>query len=159
MSRSQAEATKRGRAGDEWFTPRELIERLGPFDLDPATSEDRPWDTAAHHLTAGGLEAPWSGFVWLNPPYSDIRPWLAKLSEHKGGGIALVPAATGAVYWQLHVYPYKPTLHFLSGRPRFVRADGSTPGPAAFYCVLIGYGATARERLKRLGPEQTWVRR
>jgi len=33
-----------------WFTPREILTALGPFDLDPCTQSFRPFDTAARHI-------------------------------------------------------------------------------------------------------------
>lgn len=34
-----------------WLTPPHVVDALGPFDLDPCASTDRPWDTAAKHYT------------------------------------------------------------------------------------------------------------
>jgi DNA N-6-adenine-methyltransferase (Dam) len=62
---------------NEWFTPAEYIElarrTMGGFDLDPASHA-----LAQETVRAGkffvaednGLEKPWCGKVWLNPPYS-----------------------------------------------------------------------------------------
>ena len=36
---------------DEWLTPPEIIKALGPFDLDPCSPINRPWDTARKHYT------------------------------------------------------------------------------------------------------------
>lgn len=84
-------------ATDEWFTPKWIIDRLGPFDLDPCTSLFRPWDTAATHYCGeevDGLSLPWKGRVWLNPPYGpQMGKWVNKLAEH-GNGIALIFART-----------------------------------------------------------------
>ena len=38
-------------SSDEWYTPKWLIDTLGPFDLDPCSPEARPYDTATVHLT------------------------------------------------------------------------------------------------------------
>ena len=68
-----------------WLTPPELIQALGPFDLDPcAAPSPRPWPTAAQHieLPRDGLAEPWSGYVWLNPPYSHAAwAWGADVSK------------------------------------------------------------------------------
>jgi hypothetical protein len=62
--------TKFGReAGQyEWLTPKEIIDILGPFDLDPCFSLPHPWETAKNFFTEkeDGLIQPWSGFVWCN---------------------------------------------------------------------------------------------
>lgn len=54
------------------------IRALGPFDLDPCSPVGRPWDTAAQHHTIhdNGLLKPWSGRVWLNPPYASALLWI-----------------------------------------------------------------------------------
>lgn len=53
----------------EWLTPPSIVEKLGPFDLDPCTPVNRPWNTAREHYSSEGLYRPWKGRVWLNPPY------------------------------------------------------------------------------------------
>ena len=56
---------------DSWITPPELIERLGPFDLDPCECIPQPWSCAERSYTEedNGLMQPWDGLVWCNPPY------------------------------------------------------------------------------------------
>lgn len=63
-------------ASDEWYTPPEYIEFahsvMGGIDLDPASNEiAQHWIRAARYFTINdnGLEMPWHGRVWLNPPY------------------------------------------------------------------------------------------
>lgn len=51
---------------DEWLTPPEIIESLGPFDLDPCAPVNPPWKMADRHYTIkdNGLMQPWAGRVW-----------------------------------------------------------------------------------------------
>lgn len=145
-------------ATDDWLTPPEIVKALGPFDLDPCSPEIRPWDTAAKHYTRadGGLTQPWHGMVWMNPPYSNIRAWLAKLADH-GTGIALVFARTETAAFHEHVWPRASALLFLRGRIRFHRVDGEAIGRtgggagAGAPSVLIGYGTEAASRLRTCG--------
>ena len=140
----------------EWFTPREIIAALGPFDLDPCTSVGRPWDTAAAHYTRSenGLIKAWFGRIWLNPPYgAEIVRWMARLAEH-GCGTALVFARTETAWWFQHVWPMASALLFLEGRVTFHRPDGATGrvghnagGPS----VLIAYGLDDADRLEASG--------
>lgn len=133
------------RVSDEWLTPPELLARLGQFELDPCASRDQPWATARRHLTIDedGLAQEWpAGRVWLNPPYSDIEPWMARMAEH-GNGLALVFARTETAWWFRSVWPHAAALLFLAGRLTFHFGDGraskaghNSGGPS----VLVAYG-------------------
>lgn len=82
---------------DDWYTPPWIFDAAGlTFDLDVAA----PLDPAMRHVPAkryltaveDGLETPWSGLVWCNPPYSGSTPWVEKWAAHDGPGMILVPA-------------------------------------------------------------------
>lgn len=130
------------RTTDEWLTPLEVLEPLGMFDLDPCAPLDDPHRCAGVGYTqeTDGLGADWMGRVWLNPPYSDIEPWMARMAGH-GHGIALVFARTETRWWQTHVWPHATAVLFLAGRLSFIegatgRAGGhNAGGPSA----LIAY--------------------
>lgn len=134
---------------DEWLTPPEVIDALGPFDLDPCAPINRPWPTARQHYTIAdnGLAQPWHGFVWCNPPYANVPAWLTKLAEH-GNGIALIFARTETQTWFRHVWPAADGVLFLEGRLNFHYVDGrrakaNSGAPSA----LIAYGPEAAGRL------------
>jgi len=48
---------------DEWITPRNILDALGAFDLDPCAAERQPWQTAERMLTIhdDGLSQQWGG--------------------------------------------------------------------------------------------------
>lgn len=105
---------------DVWLTPLELIAPLGRFDLDPCGEADHK--TADTIYTENGLEKPWFGKVWLNPPYSDLYPWLKKLADHADGGgcgIALVFARTDTAWFQ-EIADRSTGLFFPKGRIKFI---------------------------------------
>src|SRR5215813_2992393 len=67
----------------EWYTPPDILEAarevLGTIDLDPASSAAQQALSpvkAANYFTIknSGLDRPWFGRVWLNPPYA--RGWI-----------------------------------------------------------------------------------
>lgn len=143
---------KVGVTTDSWITPKWLIDRLGPFDMDPCACNPQPWPTATRMITEAqdGLLCIWSGFVWCNPPYgSALGVWLNRLALH-GNGIALVFARTETKAFFDSVWPFASRLLFLRGRLTFYRPTGerspeghNSGGPS----VLIGYGQEAASRL------------
>lgn len=137
----------------EWLTPPKLLKALGPFDLDPCSPIDRPWDTAAKHYTFNddGLSQPWNGRVWLNPPYGkELSAWLCKMARH-ANGIALTFARTETEAFQRHVFPHATAMLFLAGRVRFHRPDGQPGDVATAPSVLIAYGQQNAMALKTCG--------
>lgn len=136
---------------DEWLTPPDLLEKLGHFDLDPCSPINRPWDTAAHHLTIqdNGLTSEWRGRVWCNPPYGlAAAKWLARLADH-GNGIALIFARTETRMFFDHVWPKADALLFLEGRLYFHHVDGrrASANAGAPSC-LVAYGRNNAEVLR-----------
>lgn len=136
-----------------WITPPHIIEALGPFDLDPCACETQPWPCAARSYTVAddGLNQPWHGRVWLNPPYGrETAAWLRKMARHNRG-TALVFARTETAMFFESVWPRAWAVNFLEGRLAFYRPDGTHPnddsgGPS----VLIAYGREDAERLRRV---------
>jgi hypothetical protein len=139
-------------ATDVWLTPPHIIEDLGPFDLDPCAAVGQPWATATRHYTIkdDGLSQDWFGFCWVNPPFGpDAQHWLARLADHPGGGIGLVPARTETRWFVSQIWEKADAILFLFGRPHFHRPDG-TRGKAnsgAPIC-LVAYGRQAVDRLR-----------
>lgn len=146
--------TRSDGGSDEWLTPPSIIETLGPFDLDPCSpGERRPWDTAARHYSIedDGLRQPWEGRVWLNPPYSDARRWLARLADH-GRGTALIFARTETAAWFDTVWPRASGLLFLRGRLTFHMVNGKRGAAnAGAPSVLVSYGSDDATRLRSCG--------
>lgn len=127
---------------DEWLTPKYITDALGPFDLDPCSPINRPWDTAAAYYTQldDGLTKDWHGRVWCNPPYgTETKKWLAKLAEH-GNGIALVFSRTETSTFFHNVWGKADAIFFFKGRLRFCDVYGRESGTAGAPSCLIAYG-------------------
>jgi len=146
-----------------WLTPPEIIDALGPFDLDPcAAPSPRPWPTAKRHieLPEDGLAAEWPAddFVWLNPPYGDaVWAWLDKLADH-GNGIALIFARTETVGFVAKVWKRATAVMFLHKRLHFHFPDGTRSKPnSGAPSVLIAYGLLAAETLRLSGLNGTFA--
>lgn len=146
-------AHRRGKnTTDSWITPRWLLNRIGPFDLDPCASTPQPWPTA--RIMVGekedGLLYLWHGMVFCNPPYGRrLGIWLERMALHNNG-IALVFARTETQAFHQHVWPHADLLLFLRKRITFCTPEGieapqghNSGGPS----VLIAYGREAMTRL------------
>jgi len=135
---------------DVWLTPPEIVQALGPFDLDPSAACNRPWDTARNHFCIhdDGLAQPWDGLVFLNPPYGRETPkWLKRLSEHPQGGVALTFARTDTRWAHDLVFEKATSVLFVRSRISFRRANGEAAGKAGAPSWLIAYGEEAHARL------------
>jgi len=135
---------------DDWLTPPEVLQALGPFDLDPCAPTQRPWPTARQHYTIeeDGLAQRWCGRVWLNPPYNETPRWIERLAKH-GNGIALLFTRTDTRYFHAHVWGQAEGMFFLRGRICFRDAEGKrSPFNAGAPSVLIAYGRENCERLR-----------
>lgn len=154
----------------DWYTPPAIVGALGGkegFDLDPCTPEDPsrlPAPTARRMITPSedGLAADWwpSAFVWLNPPYGKgMDKWMAKLANHPGGGIALVPAHMDPAWMHDFVlnHPNTTAMLLTRGRLKFMRPDGSVGTASPTGSVFVAYGARAARNLLK-AQEQGVVR-
>lgn len=94
-----------------------------------------------------GLSQTWVGRVWLNPPFSNARPWVQRLIEH-GNGIALVFFRSDAVWFQ-HAARAASGLFMLKGRTSFTRPGGRL-SRCPLGCALLAFGAHNAVALRKL---------
>jgi hypothetical protein len=141
-------------ASQVWITPRWIIDALGPFDLDPAAADPRPWCCASVNCTKAqdGLKTPWHGRVYLNPPFHryEVGTWIRRLAEH-GHGTALLHCRTEAEWFE-PVWETASAILFLADRlyfhyPDGRRAEANSGAPAC----LIAFGNYDAERLQQSG--------
>jgi hypothetical protein len=89
---------------DERYTPRWVFDGLGlTFDLDPASPLEGGACVPARQvftIAEDGLEQPWHGLVWLNPPFTNATPWARRFVAH-GRGVFLGPVANAAWWHEL----------------------------------------------------------
>jgi len=139
--------------GDEWYTPKALIETVrnfygasGGIDLDPCSSESAQNVVKACEYfdkNDNCLKRRWWGNVWLNPPYSGqnvrlITAYAIAQYEAQIKGdleiLILVNNCTDTAWFQaLCAYP----VMFTSSRLKFWREGGeynsTRQGQALFY--------------------------
>lgn len=159
---------KSKRFGDEWRTPLEFYQGLNRrfrFQLDAACTTANCLAPRGLHADVGfdALMEPWRpGPVWVNPPYSNVRPWLERgvlYNEHTV--VVLVPADTSVRWWHDIVARYASEVLFVVGRLRFLSPAGevvtTTNGgggkttPSAVVVFAPGRTATAYGYVDRHG--------
>lgn len=128
---------------DEYNTPKwvtyPLSEAIDGFDLDPCTSDEFT-SIAKESYEVGGIKKGWKGDVWLNPPYSDIGPWLKKVQREIEFGnadrvFALVPYRTQTQWFQNNVSLVS-AICFVEGCISFGDSDDTAP----FGNIILYYG-------------------
>ncbi len=136
---------------DEWYTPRYIFDAMGvDFDLDPChPNTDYPMTPVHTYYSMNGLDTPWFGFVWMNPPYgkrNGLIPWLNKFFEH-GDGVALVPDRTSAPWCQAALKKCDAAL-FVGGKIKFIDADGQQGKHPSNGTILVAAGGRGTQALK-----------
>jgi phage N-6-adenine-methyltransferase len=138
---------------DEYGTPQSLFDhynRIHQFTCDVASSE--PLSKCKHYFTkeVDGLRQSWVGVCWLNPPYSDISPWVKKAYESAQQGaivVALLPAFTDTLWF--HDYASHGEIEILKGRLMFAHHDIPGHAPCGHViCVFRKRSARVGKRLK-----------
>ena len=139
---------------NEWYTRPKYVEAarqvLGGIDLDPAsnaTAQKVVRATKYYSLTErneDGLELPWAGRVWLNPPYSRglIDKFAAKLLHEYGAGrvtaaIMLVDGYSANTVWFKDFWSYP--IYAVRGRVFYKPGGEETEAPMVWpYFVYLG---------------------
>lgn len=137
-------------SSDEWYTPKWVIEELGPFDLDPCAPMEPFYEIAPLSFNKqDGLKQEWpsDALVFMNPPYSRpfLRPFVEKFAEH-GNGVALLKNQVDNLLFQEVIFPKAKSMLFMRHRIKFIQPDGTTGSPF-FGSVLVAFGYEASRRL------------
>lgn len=121
---------------NEWETPVDLFDKLQKkyhFDLDVCATSQNTKCPVYFSKEINGLNQPWYGICWMNPPYGkEIGAWMKKAYESSLKGakvVCLIPARTDTAWW--HDYAMKGKIEFLRGRLKFSGHKNSAPFPSA----------------------------
>ena len=127
--------------GDEWYTPFEVLRAIRSLTHDGRIAVDPCYAprslTDPHHridIRRGGDgltdEWPGHGLAFVNPPYSDVGPWLARCQHEsrKRQVIMLIPMRPETAAWWSHVWRGGGFVVVQRGRLRFVGPTGERHG-------------------------------
>lgn len=128
-ARLKGASLNRGASRQDYQTPAALIiaicKRLAipTFTWDLAASAENKKAHFYYDEAANSLIQDWDacgGWLWCNPPYDDIRPWVEKAAATSESHIAmLIPASAGANWWRDYVH-HRAHVLFLNGRVPFM---------------------------------------
>lgn len=151
---------KSANSTDEWYTPPEIINVLGEFDLDPCAPVKPLYQTAKvmYNKNDDGLKQVWNGRVWLNPPYSRplIEQFVRRMAEH-GNGIALLFNRCDSKMFQDIIFQKATAMKFLRNRIRFYRENGERGDSPGCGSILIAFGEDNAEILRTCSIEGKYI--
>ena len=97
----------------------QLNEEFG-FTIDVCSTPDKAMCDRFYSPEQDGLSQDWTGACWMNPPYSQMEPWMRKAYESSllGATVAcLVPVRSDLGWW--HDYAMRGEIRFIRGRLAF----------------------------------------
>lgn len=135
-------ATKHGNDVIEWYTPKEYIEAcrqaMGSIDTDPASNKAAQKTVKAdtfHTAQDSGLDYPWHGNVFLNPPFKMplVAQFVAQLIDelaqaNASQAILLTNNNTDTNWWQSAAQEAS-SICFTNGRVSFYNDAGEWSSP------------------------------
>ena len=142
---------------DERFTPPHIVDAIeetaGPIWLDPCHHPASPVRAKrAIQLPECGLKADWSttGLVYVNPPFSDLSPWLFKANKEWAHGavrkmIFMLPSPRLDILAYCEGAANVATSLFLKKRLTFGSTDPAYKYPIPFSIALLFWGFSNEE--------------
>lgn len=131
----------------EFYTPQYILEkvyRCFPVDIDPCSPVNNPVVKANVHYTKeeNGLNKPWIGNIFLNPPYGRfIIEWVKKfLSEWNAGNIhnaiLLIPMKCDTKWFNLLAEQCS-IMCTVKGRLQFTNPTGKAKHGTFGSCLML----------------------
>lgn len=123
---------------DLWETPQDLFDKLNQefgFTLDACALPENAKCKRFYTPEQDGLNQPWNGIVWCNPPYGrNIGSWVRRglLASVSGALVVmLLPARTDTRWFHEYIYHRNNVeIRFLRGRLHFGESKNSAPFPS-----------------------------
>lgn len=122
----------------DWETPQHLFDELnGEFNFTIDVCADKLNHKCKRYYdnTSDGLWQDWAGeTVWCNPPYDNIKEWLAKAVNSNCLTVMLIPSRTDTKWFHEYIYK-KYEIRFLKGRLKFSNSSNSAPFPSMIIVI------------------------
>lgn len=144
---------------DDWQTPEwlwGLINKYDPIDLDPCPGDGT--EIGKHNIDPhhhDGLDYPWEGTVFVNPPYSEKTEWIAKCAEEAERSTVdriylITPDSTDVgEWWHAHIAPNCSHTIFFKYRVNFIDPKtGEEAGNPPFGTALHVFGDVRQSVIK-----------
>lgn len=133
---------------DEWETPETIFNKLNQrykFTLDPCASDHNAKCTKYYTKETDGLSKSWKDqVVFVNPPYSNVKEWVAKShNEALTNGatvVMLIPSRTDTRYWHDYIMSGADKIYFVKGRLKFGNKEQQNKNSAPFPSAIIVFG-------------------
>jgi hypothetical protein len=134
---------------DEYYTPKWLFDNLAlKFDLDPCSPgkyKSNSPATVHYSFPQNGLELPWRGRVFMNPPYSKPTLWVDKFIENNNG-VALLLFSKAA--WLQKLWNASDAITLLPPNLKFEHQGKEAQ--IQFQCALFAIGDECVSAIQRL---------
>jgi phage N-6-adenine-methyltransferase len=133
---------------DEWETPETIFNKLNQrykFTLDPCASVHNAKCTKYFTKEDDGLAKSWKDqVVFVNPPYSNVKEWVAKSHQEATSNgatvVMLIPSRTDTRYWHDYIMSGADKIYFVKGRLKFGNKDHQNKNSAPFPSAIIVFG-------------------
>lgn len=136
---------------NDYYTPSWIFAELKlTFDIDVASPPNGPPFTPCRKYFTqldDGLIQPWTGSVFMNPPFSNPGMWVAKWLDH-ANGIALLPFSKSA--WFDKLWDSQAAIVRLPWNLKFNDPKGGG-GSIFLACLLAGLGEANINALHNIG--------
>lgn len=118
---------------DVWETPQTFFDELNRefhFTCDVCAVPQNAKCGKFYTPEQNGLDQPWGGVCWMNPPYGrQIGKWVKKAAESDATVVCLLPARTDTKWFHDYIYG-KAEVRFVRGRLKFGNSKNSAPFPS-----------------------------
>jgi len=144
--------------GNIFETPEWLFQKLNDefdFQCDLACLQENAKCDTYYTESVNSLEQDWhkiEGWLWLNPPYSPLKPWIQKAQKENSLGakiVVLCPPIVSTRYFQDHL---PSEIRFIVGRVPFLLNGAEMKANTNDSCLLI-YDTKVRQ------PRVTYIER